>query len=102
MAVPIVEVLSSAQPEIDTVPESVAPAAGESICTTGGTAVDDGTVIVMECDPLAVALSVSVATAVMVCIPGLTDPAFREYRNPTLGHPGRPGYAAQTSVRELP
>ena len=99
IAVPNAEMLSIAHPAKVTVPEMFEPGAGESITTLGG-GPDTFTVIVAE--PTSGVPSLSVAITVIVCVPGVIVAVFSAKLYPTLGQPGRPGYAAQTSGRLAP
>ena len=92
-----------AQPDTVTVPETVTPGAGASICTVGITAgVPPVTETVTLDVPVSGVLSVSVAETVIVCDPAVNVEAFSEYEYPTFGQPGRPGYAEHTSGRLKP
>jgi len=82
IAVPTVEVLSIAQPETVTVPETVEPEAGESMNTEGGTAAPT-TVIVTLAEPVSGELAESVAVTVMVWDPAVSVAVFSEYEYPT-------------------
>jgi hypothetical protein len=66
MAVPTVEVLSMVQPATVTVPETVAPEAGISMCTVGITAAVAATVTVTLAEPVSAGLAESAAVTVMV------------------------------------
>ena len=79
-----------AQPATVTVPEIVVPEAGISMCTDGITT-GAVTVTVTLAEPVSGGLAESVAVTVMVCDPSVSAAVFREYVNPTLGQPGRPG-----------
>ena len=73
-------------------PEMVAPGIGESMWTDGITpAVPAVTVTVTLAEPVSGGLAESMAVTVMVCDPSVSAAVFREYVNPTLGQPGRPG-----------
>src|SRR6516225_329118 len=86
MAVPTAEVLSIAQPVMATGPETVAPSAGESICTLGSGAIWNETLAV----PVSGFVSLSVAETANKCVPGLNVAVFKAYVKPTFGQPGRP------------
>ena len=77
IAVPIVEALSIAQPEIVTVPDTVAPGAGASMWTDGITA-GAVTVTVTLDEPVSVGVAESVAETVMVCDPVVSAAVFSE------------------------
>jgi hypothetical protein len=99
IAVPTTVPLSTAQPDTVTVPETVAPATGWSIHTSGGPLF---TVTVTLAAPASGTWSLSRAVTVITCCPGLTFPVFNVNVYPTFGHPGRPGYAPHTSGRLMP
>src|SRR5579864_2546266 len=99
MAVPTIDVLSSAQPDTMTVPLTVDFAAGVSIHTVGAALL---TLTVTVAEPRSVNPSLSTAVTVMVCCPALRGCVFTANEYPTLGHPGLPGNAPHTSARLMP
>jgi hypothetical protein len=86
MAVPTVAVLSIAQPVTATGPETVAPSAGESMCTLGRGGIWNEILQVPESG----FVSLSVAETANKCVPGLSVAVFKVYVKPTFGQPGRP------------